>query len=137
MTQVRTQRDFLTRAVIAGVVTLLLVLQGLVFAGSAALARTAGDGVSPSVVASASHCIPSSGDTDPAKRHADHSLCCIFCNANVRDATFIGVAAFLVAMTVAVGAAAATVVRPNRDDFDKHPTGWTSSWSSRAPPSFF
>jgi hypothetical protein len=126
-----------TRAIMAGAVAFLVVLQGLVLAASPALAKHAGGSAGHSISAShvARHCGAPSDDSVPRQGRHDHSPCCIFCNANVRDATLFVITTSMAVVSYSPSAASAFIVGFSTDDSRKRLMGWRSSWSSRAPPS--
>ena len=120
------------QVIIAGIIACLIVLQGLVFAASPALAGRASHSVAASTIKG--DCDALGGDKGPAQRHLDHSQCCILCRAGVRDFGPL----FLSPLPVIVARSTpepALYFGPFLNDaFDKHPIGWTTSWSSRASP---
>jgi hypothetical protein len=129
-------RSFLTRAIFASAVACLFALQGLVtstgprFVDSHAAASSV-------VSADASElCDTRDGDGNPARRHHDHSHCCISCNQSGRDASVVFIATLLCVALYSPPETSVTVLRLFADDFDRRPTGWIGSWSARAPPSF-
>ncbi|WP_161915485.1 hypothetical protein [Methylosinus sp. C49] len=62
-----------------------------------------------------------------------HSHCCLLCEWSLRD----GVAVIGSFIVTALGADAhATPIRATADRPRPAPIGWTTSWSSRAPPLF-
>ena len=124
------------RVVIAAVVVCLIVLQGFALAASPAFAGSARDPASHSVAISAvgGHCDAPRGDKAPAQGHCDHSQCCIFCRADGRDASSVIMAALFTVLIYSAPEASLSAARFTKNDFVEHPIGWTSSWSSRAPP---
>jgi hypothetical protein len=95
-------------------------------------------GIGDSSIASpgVASCYALGGGQVPAHGRQEHVQCCIFCNASGRDlsALFLG-PIFSVAYDFAPAThpyvVYAIVSEPGPLDF-----GWTSAWSSRAPPSF-
>jgi hypothetical protein len=137
MTSPATQRQGPAHVIIAGMVACLLVLQGLFLAASPALAMHPGDSTGRIISAAgvSEHCDGSNSDHIPTQGRHDHSQCCIFCSAKVRDAALVAVPASTAVASYSPLAAPTFIVRFNTDDSRKSPTGWKSSWSSRAPPS--
>lgn len=92
-----------------------------------------GDG---SVAPGVASCYALGDGQAPAHGRQEHVQCCIFCKTSGRDlsALFLG-ALFSVAYDFAPATHAYVVYaiahEPGPSDF-----GWTSAWSSRAPPSF-
>ena len=125
------------RAIIAGAVAFLVVLQGLVLAASPALAKHAGGSAGHSISAShvARHCGALSDGSVPSQGRHDHSPCCIFCHANGREAALFVVTASRAVASNSPSTASAFIVGFSTDDSRKRLMGWRSSWSSRAPPS--
>ncbi len=136
MVLVSTYRVLPARVVIAAVVACLIVLQSFALAASPAFAGSARDPVSHSAAISADggHCDAPRGDKAPAQGHCDHSHCCILCRADGRDASSVIIAASLVVLVYSAPEASLSAARFTKNDFVEHPIGWTSSWSSRAPP---
>ena len=126
-----------TRAIMAGAVAFLVVLQGLVLAASPALAKPAGGSAGHNISAShvAPHCGALNNDGVPTQGQGDHSPCCIFCNANVRDAAHFVITTSMAVVSYSPSAASAFIAGFSTGDSRKRLTGWRSSWSSRAPPS--
>ena len=124
------------RVVIAAVVASLIVLQGFALAASAAFAGSARDPVSHSAAISAVgvHCDAPRGDKAPAQGHCDHSQCCILCRADDHSASSVIMVALLAVLIYSAPEASLSAAHFTKNDFVEHPIGWTSSWSSRAPP---
>jgi hypothetical protein len=124
------------RAIVAGVVALLIVLQGLTSVGSS-FARPLGGEEKASFLGSIlSVTCANTQDHNRSPKHAhDFSKCCILCGG--RDLT--GTALFILPKTggmnplprALVAIAKSILVAPRIVVL-----GWTSTWSSRAPPSF-
>ena len=128
---------FAGQAVIRSVLACLIVLQALAFAASPAFAKNAPDGadhtLAPSTIEGDCHAL--GGDKAPAQGRHDHAQCCVLCSANGRDAAELLTAAILFAVAFcSAPELAISLVRFSNVDFNDHPLGWTSSWSSRAPP---
>lgn len=79
-------------------------------------------------------CHSDSGDPS-GKAHHEHGGCCILCESDLRDVTLFVAVAWMAA-TLAPPVEMSFVVALERDDARPHTSGWASSWSSRAPPSF-
>ena len=126
-----------TRAIMAGAVAFLVVLQGLVLAAYPALAKHAGGSAGHSISAShvARHCGALNDGSVPTQGRDDPSPCCILCNANVRDPALFVITTSMAVASYSPSAASAFIVGYSIDDSSKRLTGWRSSWSSRAPPS--
>jgi hypothetical protein len=113
-------------------------MQGLVFAlPQNCPAKSLSDSELTGVLfASGEHCLDPGSDKAPARRDHGHSYCCIFCLVGSRDLSALaidpspGVESYLPLQPIGF------VARRYVEDFDGHPMGWTSSWSSRAPPFF-
>lgn len=129
---------FCGRAIIAGAIACLFLLKGLALAASPGLMEIAHGGGGSIVDAAVvgKHCDAHGGEGAPLHGDHSHSQCCIFCAASGRDASFSVVAAFLATVIYLMPEAAVSTVRFFTDDPDGRPIGWTSSWSSRAPPFF-
>lgn len=127
---------FPKRAVIAGVVACLFVLQGL-FLGLSPKSANVQNGAEAGVVAStdAGLCNAHGGDGTPGSGSHDHSQCCVFCVANGRDTLVLAIA-ILFSVGYSAPEAIAAVLYFVPDDPDDRLIGWLSSWSSRAPPLF-
>jgi hypothetical protein len=134
----RTRRQLPTRAIIAGVFAFLFVLQWLALAASPAFAGKDRNGANHSFIVSTTdgYCSALGNDKGPAHGRHDHSQCCIFCKASGRDATFAIIAASICVAIYLPSKESVSLVPFAEDDCSMRPIGWTSSWSSRAPPSF-
>ncbi|MGO9236431.1 MAG: hypothetical protein ACLP4V_21030 [Methylocella sp.] len=127
----------MTRAVIAGVLAWLLALQGFVFASSphgrfAPISAEAGQAIS----LGDDYCGAPGGGEPHAPGQYDHCQCCIVCSSN--DACGLAWVT-AIPLTDAVFPAPRTsgaIARRFSGDGNKPPSGWTSSWSQRAPPRF-
>jgi len=124
------------RVVIAAVVVCLIVLQSFALATSPAFAGGARGPASHGAAISAvgGHCDALRGDKAPAQGRCDHSQCCIFCRADGHDASSVIMAALFTVLIYSAPEASLSAARFTKNDFVEHPIGWTSSWSSRAPP---
>ncbi len=125
----------LTRAVIAGILAWLLAFQGFAFAASPQKHFTpAGAGAGHVVSSGGDYCGTPRGPQAPCQY--DHCQCCI-----TRAPNDVGGLAWMTAILLS-----AAVFSPPRTtgviawhvpgSENKPPTGWTSSWSQRAPPHF-
>jgi hypothetical protein len=123
-------------ALISACAALLFALQALLspLIASASVARHAGDGQSVTMTAFGEICHAAAGD--PAKRtQHNHGDCCVLCESGLRDAALFVVGAL--AAAYAPPPQAATAPRYDILDADRpRLSGWASSWSSQAPPSF-
>jgi hypothetical protein len=123
------------RAAAACVAACLLVLQGFAFACHSGPSAS-GDGAAGAAVAAiaqGAHCSASDDAGVPTQGH--DAACCAYCAATHRDllAQFISVVVVVITERpppVIAGLSYRT------DGADFVPLGWTSSWSSRAPPQF-
>jgi hypothetical protein len=114
------------RALVALLAVLPLLLQLLLAAAPLALATSA----SAEVAVAAPNCEAQDHRPAPAGEGA-HSHCCLLCECSARDSVAV-IGSFIVAE---IGADAhATPIWPAADHPRRAPIGWTTSWSSRAPP---
>ncbi len=116
---------------IGQLLALLLILQSLALGGPLlGEASHAGAVAGAPLLANVGRCAPDQGD-DKAPAGYRHAHCCILCAA--QD---LGAAAPSGALASGMAPAAASVVALAffRLDVFGPPLGWTSSWSSRAPP---
>jgi hypothetical protein len=118
--------SFAARAIIASIVACLIALQALIITGCPHHFASGHDG--------AGICTFHAGDKNPAHGHDDHSQCCLFCAASRQAASLLFLGALISVITYFTPAANVSPIRLFAGDFDGPPTGWTSSWSSRAPP---
>ncbi|WP_400771497.1 hypothetical protein [Methylosinus sporium] len=117
-----------SRALATILAALPLLLQLLFAAAPFALATNARADVALAV----SDCATPDHRQAPAGEGA-HSHCCLLCEWGLRDGVAI-IGSFIV---TALGADAhATPIRATADRLWPAPIGWTTSWSSRAPPAF-
>jgi hypothetical protein len=117
-----------TRAIIASVVACLFALQLLIMTGAPNFAAGS---------QSAGICAAHGGDKNPGHGHDDHCQCCAFCAANRQDASLFFIGALISVKTYLIPETIVSAVRLFAGDPDGRPIGWTSSWSSRAPPPTF
>jgi len=125
------------RPLVAGVLALLIILQGLAAIGSS-VARSAHSGGETIVVVSllGATCVADAqGDDHSPAPQRGHGQCCVLCGARDFDgAAFPGVARIcdaIAPMRTPVSIDRHFVSAPNHS-----PIGWASSWSSQAPPIF-
>ncbi|GEM_PF-1663133 len=126
------------RPLVAIVVALFVVLQGLAAIGASLAHSSRGDGGTSFVTSFfGATCAADThgGDRSPAPGR-DHSQCCVLCGArNFDGASFHGVAQGAVAITLP-SRVLVSIARRFDDAPDSPPIGWASSWSSQAPPFF-
>lgn len=134
MALLRPRQQLAARAIIMGAALCLFVLQAL--AVKPAFGANAGDGVSHSLSLSkvVSPCEAHGGGATPAQGRHDHSQCCIFCCANGREAASVVTGALLGVLPFPALESSGLTVGFSIVDPYKRLIGWTSSWSSRAPP---
>jgi hypothetical protein len=127
-----------TRAAIAGVLAWLLAIQGFAFAASPhAGFVNVGAGAEQAISPDGEYCGAPKGGDQHSPGQFDHCQCCIS-----RSSTDAGGIAWIAAIAI-IGAvfpapaAASAIAWRFPGDGDKPPSGWTSSWSQRAPPRFF
>lgn len=125
------------RQLIAGVAACLLLLQSfaVVFSLSGRAALSHGDRAA-ALARAGELCDAGSHDDGqaPAPHHHQH---CALCVAGHRDLSLDG-AVFLVATVIvlALPQSEASPAQFRHDELKPSPSGWASSWSPRAPPSF-
>ncbi len=126
-------RQFSLRTILAIAVACVFVLQGLAFASPMHLNEMHG-GVG--LEAAGIQCAAGSQGGDSAPARHEHHQCCILSSLHDHD----GLLRFVAIASDIVDFSAAQIVSAIDwgflNDPDGRPTGWTSSWSSRAPPSF-
>ncbi|MBU3887105.1 hypothetical protein FM996_05250 [Methylosinus sporium] len=125
------------RAIIARVLACVFVLQGVAFAVSPAHERGDLGGAEPGAVATVGYeyCGASPHGDHKAPAHSVHSQCCILCPSSAHDGlSRFAAVLFDIIVFPPLRTAAAIDWRAFVDPVAP-PTGWTSSWSSRAPPS--
>lgn len=136
MARVVPGRRSLTRVVIAGVLAWLLALHGFAAAASPHL-RLAPPAAGQAFTQSGKNCGTPRGGDPSAPCHHEHCGCCILCASShhagglAAPATIpFAFAAFPLARLKIANAWRVPGVE------NKPPSGWTSSWSQRAPPRF-
>lgn len=128
------QRQTRSRPIIGSVVALVMLVQSLA-ALVAAHARFAGVGPGLIAVSVDANCTagPNGGSETPDRGRGDCSDCCILCGVRDCAAPLLPVARPAAGAPSRQFAVGASMVRRIIDNGE--PAGWTSSWSSRAPPS--
>jgi hypothetical protein len=115
---------------------LLFLVQTLifVFSSNGRLAFASGD-AGASIVMAGEICHASSDDGGKAPAQPAHQHHCTLCTANhLHNAVYtVGILASVIALLTPRSDEAPT--RLIHDELAPPPLGWTSSWSSRAPPS--
>lgn len=132
------RQAFSARPLVAIVVALLVVLQGLAAIGSFLAHSGRGDGGTSFVTSflGATCAADAHGDDKSPAPGRDRSQCCVLCGARDFDgASFHDVAQGAVAI-IPLSRALATIARWFDDASISAPIGWASTWSSRAPPYF-
>lgn len=132
----RRHSAFSARPIVAAVLALFVVLQGLVPIGSS-LARPDHRGVEASFVASPGGvtCAGDERDGSHSPLHERGQHCCVFCSARDFDGVATPVtdktsdSTFSQWIIISIGNFSAEAPR-------KPPAGWASAWSQQAPPSF-
>ncbi len=122
--------------VIAGILAWLLVLQGFAFTATSYVRfAQAGQGLGQAIFPGSENCgTPRGGDPSEPCPH-DHCECCILCASSYDAGGLAWVAA--IPLTGAVFTAPrikGEIAWQLAGGENKPPTGWTSSWSQRAPP---
>ncbi len=131
-------RAFSARPLVAGVLALFVILQGLTAIGSAIARSAHGNGETSFVVsllgvtcAVDAH----SGDDKSPMHERGHAQCCALCGARGFDGAAlpalaqVGEAIFPLRVSV-------SKERHFADAPTQHPIGWARSWSAQAPPIF-
>lgn len=128
----RRPRGFVGRAI---VVSLLLLVQSLLIVVGAPI-DAAGSGRSDIVYSDADRNCDAQAHGGAPARHRDHSHCCgVLCESQARA----GLAVLAASVVETAGPAPAAIARSGWRVSARstgRPLGWTSSWSSRAPPVF-
>jgi len=129
------RRHTAREAIVHGFLACLIILQALAFAASPASARNApGSALTAATIKGDCHA-PGGDQRAPAQGHCSLWQCCVLCSASGRDAAELPLAA--ISFSDASDSAPAPtfgLTRFSNVDFHDDPLGWTSSWSSRAPP---
>jgi hypothetical protein len=123
--------------VVAGVLALLFTLQGFLAIGASAAhyARGGGEASIGFSIPGVTCFVNMHGGNLPPAHEGDHAQCCVLCGA--RDLT--GHILANVAQTsngTSLRRLSGTLSGWPCEPLISAPTGWTSSWSSRAPPFF-
>ncbi|PWB83499.1 MAG: hypothetical protein C3F11_06280 [Methylocystaceae bacterium] len=124
---------------LAGAVAWLFLLQSLAFALSPS-GRTVSSndpqGAALSMVGEFCDVEAHADDKAPSQHHHHHQQCAL-CVADNRNLSLDDAVAFVATVIVlALPQSRATPAWVCRDESTPPPLGWTSSWSSRAPPFF-
>jgi hypothetical protein len=134
-------RKSAARDIFAGMVACLFFLQ--VLASLASVNRNAGtfgsgvavDGRSTMGVLCADASVAEGRDhVLPDSNGREHGLCCSACALGSRDAALIAILPFIVSTLLFAPVLDAAPAARTPDDRPPTLLGWTSSWSSRAPP---
>lgn len=124
------------RELIACTVACLFLFQALVSGAQIAHDSVAADGAQTSVLVASAFCDAGADTRDdgraPAQHHRQH---CALCGVANRDALLHAVALVATIAVLAVPRSDAAPVSFAHGELSPPPLGWTSSWSSRAPPS--
>jgi hypothetical protein len=127
-----------TRVLVTGVIALFFLVQTLAFVfsqnGRIAFSNDDGGASSIAMAGEICHAGPDDGGKAPGPNHEHHRHCAL-CTASNRD---ISLPALSLIAAVIVFIAPPSDEAPARlihDELAPPPLGWTSSWSSRAPPS--
>jgi hypothetical protein len=136
MALLRTGRRWRARGTFAGSIVCLFVIKSLFLALSPAFVMhvVGGDQLgasSPPIVAA---CGTQSADKAPTDERGDHSVCCILCNAGARDATADAIPDTGAMLRFIPADSTASMVFFLARVTSERPSGWITSWSSRAPP---
>ena len=134
MTNERPGRGFWRRVIIARILACVFVLQGVAFAVSREPASVGGLEAGMTV-SMGEYCGADKLGDKGGPTHRDHSQCCILCSSSAYDGVVRFVSTLFVILSFPTHQVAAVKWRIH-DDPVASPVGWTSSWSSRAPPSF-
>ncbi len=131
------ERLSLTRALIAGILAWLLAFQGFAVAASPQKHFIpAGAGAEHTISPGGDYCGMPRGGGPQAPCHYDHCQCCLT-RAPI-DACGLGwiTAILLDAAVFSPPHTTGTIAWHVPGSENKPPSGWTSSWSQRAPPRF-
>jgi hypothetical protein len=81
---------------------------------------------------------PDDGGKTPIDQRRDDSQCCLACGQSARDVSYLFIAALLGGTSfLAPEGAESFLVHVIIQRLKGRPIGWASTWSSRAPPTFF
>ncbi|MGD9657974.1 MAG: hypothetical protein AB7U61_10115 [Methylocystis sp.] len=127
-----------SRIAVAAAIGLAIVLQIFAVSSHAHFSVRNFDSATGFVVAVDAPCLATGKDADklPGHAHAEHPLCCLYCAERSLHESWLDV---ITTPDVAIQSPADPIaLYPRRiaNDRIQPPLGWTSSWSSRAPPSF-
>jgi hypothetical protein len=127
-----------SRIVLAAAIGLAIVLQIFAVSGHAHFSVRDLDSATEFAGAGEAPCLATGQDTDklPGPAHVKHPACCLYCAERSLHESWLGV---ITTPDVAIQSPADPIALASRRIFNDRiqpPLGWTSSWSSRAPPSF-
>jgi hypothetical protein len=130
-----TTRKFARAVAAIGAACFFLQIFAFVFSSDSRLALLDGSG-GVGIMMAGEFCSAASHSGDLPKQHSRHHHCAL-CVAGNRDVSQDEVST-LVAMVIvlAIPHSHERQAWIRRDELTPPPIGWTSSWSSRAPPSF-
>lgn len=135
MAKLEPRRGGVARAWIAALLAWLLACQG--FGAFASSHSHWGQSIAGQTVSQAGQdCGATPARMPSAPCHHDHCECCILCaSGHANGPALIGVIVSAIALFSAPPITVAAAWRFSRAE-NKPPSGWTSSWSQRAPPRF-
>lgn len=133
MANSRSRWRFSGRAIVSALALCLFALQALVAGPAPRLSASSRDAQASLIAIGGGYCEPHDDRGAPVPAGKDHSPCCIFCVAG-RDGPPLIAADFSTAETGLLSPPALSPALGSTDAPDGRPIGWTSSWSSRAPP---
>jgi hypothetical protein len=121
------------RPAVACLVALFVILQGLASVGASFVRH--GDGPTNAFFSAVAFCAAGSPHDKAPSQQPIHSQCCVLCGA--RDYDGASVVVLTPAPPPTASPAAPRLITTNFVGAPPPPmSGWASSWSSRAPPSF-
>jgi hypothetical protein len=138
MVKIRLKARENSHSLLAGAVACLFLLQtlGIIFSANGRIVFSNGDGAA-SIIMADEVCHANSGDSGktPAQQAGHHH--CILCaiGNNDHDADAVALAASVVILPAPQSENGNARGWSLPDDLPSLPVGWSSSWSSRAPPS--
>lgn len=126
-----------SRIAVAVAIGLAIILQIFAVSGHAHFPVRDLDSVKAFAVAAEAPCLAAAQDADkiPGPAHVEHPACCLYCAERSLHESWFSVVA---TPDVAIQSPADPIALASRripNDRIQSPLGWTSSWSSRAPPS--
>lgn len=126
------------RIALAAAIGLAIILQLFAVSGHAHFLNRDLDAAAAFAVAGEAPCLATEQDADglPGPAHTKHPSCCLYCaERSLHKSWVVVVTTPDVAIQFPTDSIAAASRRISNDSI-RPPLGWTSSWSSRAPPSF-